>query len=84
MYESDANITDAKEPYIIKALDQFPHLNSIYIPKGTKMHVDKFKYRRTIVSDHWYATGRVYINGKMYICSYGQHNSYLEIIEPRS
>jgi hypothetical protein len=83
MYESDSTITSSSESYVIKGVHQFPDINSIYIPAGTKMYIDKMKHVRTIESDHWYAAGKVYLDGEIYNCAYGMHHSYLEVQNSR-
>ena len=79
IYESNSMITFMKEPYVIQGVDQFPDYESIYLPAGTEMHVDRLKHLRVPTFDGWYASGRVYVNGNEYHCAYGLHHSYLEL-----
>jgi hypothetical protein len=80
LYKSDSTITHASDPYVIAGANQFPDLKSIYIPAGTEMHIDEMKHLRVpSIADYWYASGRVYIRGKVYHCAFDQHHSYLEL-----
>ena len=81
LYKSDIMISHSKEAYVIKFPNEFGGRVIQYLPKGSKMHIDKMKHLRSLQSDRWYPTGRIYIDGRVYNCAYGMHMSYLELIE---